>query len=437
MPKAINKTPSVKKGPKIEKAVSGFINKGFSDVSPKDSEIWNEIRKASSSIADLHGFHFMHTPAVESATFFEKALGKDKNFSDVHWYSIKSGAKERLILRPTGLFPILRSYITNHLGYFSSPLKAFFCGSSFIKTKTSDDEFEGEFNELGFTVIGDNDPVYDVEIIESMMHFLKLLKIKKTVLKINTNGCRTCRGQYQDKIRSFCVKQKDNLCKKCLRSGAFASFLACDDEKCKELRASAPIILDYLCQNCNNHFKSLIEILEEDNILYELDPNLIRGGNIWNRIVFSIYSQSGARLAVGGRFDYLAESFGGRAVPAVGGIVFLDRIAETLKMCANGGHKEKPKVFFIAIGDHAKKASVRLLTLLRDSGIGTIEALGKKSLKVQLKTAERMKVPMVLLLGQKEVYEESVIVRDMQTGAQETVTINQMTDIVKKRLKEM
>ncbi|KKU15750.1 hypothetical protein A3I34_01885 [Candidatus Jorgensenbacteria bacterium RIFCSPLOWO2_02_FULL_45_12] len=420
-----------------EKNIHDFSVRGFADIIPKDSDIWREIIKTGSLVAELHGFHYMSTPAVESAAFFEKVFGSDKKLTGGRWYSVFGAtARERLVLRPTGLFPMMRSYINHHLGYFSSPLKAFFYGKSFIREATDKLWPEGEFSEWGFAVMGDNDPIYDIEIIKSAAHFLKMLKIKKTVLKINATGCRACAGSYRDKIRTYWTREKQNLCKKCAVAQDFGRFLSCDEEGCRTRRESAPTILDYLCPNCNNHFKAVLELLEEDGLQYELDNYLILQENVWNRTVFSIFSQSGVCLALGGRFDYLSELVGGRSIPSVGCVVFTNRLAELLKSCPIET-KEKPKVFFIAIGDHAKKASGRLLAMLRDNGVGAIEALGKKSLRVQLKAAERMKVPVSLLLGQKEAFEEMVIIRDMRTGAQETVTMKKMIETVKKKMKEI
>jgi histidyl-tRNA synthetase len=431
----MNKKKNNNKIGKVRKSEGVFTLRGFPDLLPKDSPLWKDIWKAGNSIAELHGFHCANTPAVESAAFFEKVFGKDKKFSEKHWYTFMAGARERLVLRPSGLFGIIRSYVNHHLGYFASPLKTFFFGSSFVKEPWYFHETQGESREWGFSVLGDNDPVYDIEIIGVVISFLKLLKIRKVVLKINTNGCRTCRGAYREKIKSFYSKEKNGLCKQCAGTGDYFSFLKCAEEKCAGVRQSAPLVLDYLCQNCNNHFKTLLELLEEEGILYELDPHLIREGDMWNRLVFSVYAPTGQLLAIGGRFDYLFEAVGGRQVPAAGSVIFLDRVVDVMKglSCER---KEKPKIFFIAIGDHAKKASVRLIGLLRDAGIVSIEALGKKSLKMQMKTAERMKVPLTLLLGQKEAFDGTVIVRDMRTSAQETVVADHMVEVVKKKLKE-
>ncbi len=431
----MNKNNKEKKNTKVGKNEGIFVLRGFPDMLPKDSPVWKDIWKAGNSVAELHGFHCANTPAVENVAFFEKVFGRDRKFSTKHWYVFKAGSREHLVLRPSGLFGIIRSYVNHHLGYFASPLKTFFYGSTFIKEPWYAHEVAGESREWGFSVIGDNDPVYDIEIIGTVLSFLKTLKIRKTILKINTNGCRTCRGAYREKIRSFYGKEKQNLCKQCLRSGDYVSFLACAEEKCAGVRQQAPLVLDYLCQNCNNHFKTLLELLEEEGILYELDPHLIREGDVWNRLVFSVHAPTGQLLAMGGRFDYLFETVGGRQVPAVGNVIFLDRVVEFLKTLS-GERKEKPKIFFIAIGDHAKKASVRLIGMLRDAGVVSIETLGKKSLKMQMKSAERMKVPLTLLLGQKEAFDGTVIIRDMRTSAQETVVAEHMVEVVKKKLKE-
>ncbi len=408
--------------------------KNVLDILPKDGDLWKEIGRAMFGVAELHNFHFMETPVIERAEFFETKQNKEFPFKK-HLYIVK-GKGERLALRPNYILPFLRSYIDHHLGYFASPLKVFSYGQIF-SIKHSNEQEKNVSREWVFHVIGDNDPIYDVEIIHATLEVVKALKIKDASLLININGCRTCRGAYREKIKSFTGSKKGEMCSHCAHlceKDPFA-FFDCVSEKCAVVKKDAPTVLDYLCQSCNNYFKNLLELIEDNGILYELTPSLIRKSEGSNRLAFSVRSL-GIELAMGGRHDYISEMAFKRQIAAVGVSFFVDRIIQAIQLQGNQIlTKQKPKVFFIVVGDQAKKASVRLMHILRSSGVITMEALGKKSLKMQLKAAEKAKAPVAVLLGQKEVFEETAIIRDMDTGAQETVTFAGLVEGVKKKLK--
>lgn len=406
--------------------------KNTCDIHPKDGDIWKEIAKAVFGVAELHHFHFMETPTIERAEFFET---KQKDGAERGRPYIVKGKGERLAMRKDYTTPFLRSYIEHHLGFFSSPLKVFSYGQTF--SMKSEDEKNNVLREWVFHIIGDNDPIYDVEVIHATLETVKALKIKDTSLHININGCRTCRASYREKIKSFLNSKKGEICGQCMRKQDKDPFLflECVSEKCIEVRKDAPTILNFLCQSCNNYFKNLLELIEDNNIIYELTPSLIRKEDTANRLAFSVRS-GGIELARGGRSDYLAEKAFKKQVPAVGVSLFMEKLTQMIY--TQGCHilsKQKPKVFFIVVGDQAKKASVRLMHLLRSNGIVTMEALGKKSLKMQLKAAEKAKTSVSVLIGQKEVFEETAIVREMETGAQEMATFEGLVECVKKKLK--
>ena len=434
MPKT-KKVQAKKTASKKTRADFFRVADGMADILPKDEAWWREIWRAGFSISEYHNFHFIETPVIERLDLFVN--GADGVNSDIEKrlfvFSLKKG--ERVVLRPGGILPILRSYVEHHLGYFSSPLKVFSYGPMFRRHPGVDEVAVS--HEWGFQIIGDNDPVYDIQSITVVLDFLKSLKIKNTTLKINTNGCRVCRKSYQEKLKNYYVGAKSDLCSRCARMAEkdIASVFMCKEEGCIAVKERAPIILDYLCQSCNNHLKVLLELIEDNGILYESDPYLINDFDGFNRMIFSVRNPSGLELARGERYDYLLEAIGGRQIPGVGSLLLAENVIIAMQEQAGLRMRNKPKVFFIAVGDQAKKASVRHMSLLRSNGVVVIEMLGKKSLKTQLKFAEKTKAPITLLLGQREVFEESLIMRDMETGAQETIMAAEVVDRVKKKFK--
>ena len=362
--------------------------KGMSDVLPKDQAWWKAIWQVGQNISELHDFYFIETPVLEPAGLFEAGVGLTTDIVEKQMYVFKTKGGERVTLRPEGTAPVMRSYLEHHLGYFSAPLKVYYYGPMFRYERPQAGR-ERQHHQWGFEIIGDSDPVYDCQMILVTLDFLRALKIKDPVLKINTIGCRVCRPTYKQKLKDYYRSRKDKLCSDCVRRYEKnpLRLLDCKESGCQELRAKAPIILDYLCQNCNSHFRNVLELIEDNSIPYDPDPYLVRGLDYYNRTVFEVFAPGGTlSLGGGGRYDYLSELLGGRLMPSVGVALGVERIILAMKeqnLVPN--LKSKTKIFFVAVGDQAKKSSLKLIAQLRSAGVAVAENLGKKSLKAQLK----------------------------------------------------
>lgn len=438
--------PAVRKTAKRSANSSIFQSvKGMPDILPKEEGWWKAFREAGMRTAELHDFHFIETPVLEDAELFEKGVGAATDVVEKQMYTFRTKGGDRVALRPEGTAAVMRAYLEHHLGYFASPLKVFYEGPMFRYERPQAGR-ERQFHQWGFEVIGDGDPVYDAEIILATLALFRELKSPPLVVKINSMGCKVCRASYREKLRNYYRAREKKLCKDCTRRLDKNPFrlLDCGEKDCVALRTEAPIILDYLCQSCNTHFKSVLELVEENGIAYEPDPFLVRGLDYYNRTVFEVWSQGGGSLpagkagalAGGGRYDYLGEILAGRLIPAVGSAIGVERVLTFLKdAMPTPPRKDAPRVFFAAVGDQAKKASLKRMEELRRAGVPVAEALGKRSLKGQLKVADKLKVPLAFIFGQKEVFEGSIIVRDMVTGAQETLLLDKFVEAVKKRLR--
>lgn len=412
--------------------------KGMADLLPKDQEWWKAVWRAGDIVGELYDFYFMETPILEEAGLFEAGVGAATDIVEKEMYVFKTKGGDRVALRPEGTAAVMRSYLENHLGYFASPLKAYYCGPMFRYERPQAGRYR-QHHQLGFEIIGDNDAVYDAQIMLAVSAFFRELKIKDIKFKINTIGCRVCRPTYRQKLKDYYCSRKSELCKDCVNRYEKnpLRLLDCKNEACHALREKAPITLDYLCQACNTHFRSVLELLEDNGIVYEPDPYLVRGLDYYNRTVFEIeHGTSGNALGGGGRYDYLSELLGGRLMPAVGVAIGLERVIETMRaLNIIPRTKSKQKAFFIAMGDAAKKAGVKIIDRLRASGIAVSESLGKNSLHGQLKAADKLNAPLALIFGQKEMFEEMIIIRDMKTGAQESFVLERLVEEVKRRIK--
>lgn len=406
---------------------------GMVDILPREAHLWRDITQTLFTTADIHAFYRIHTSFVERRQIFscyEAEFGK--RLDDTVFSLHKGGG----VVRPEGSISILRAYAEHHLGHFSSPLKVFY----FFETVHRGEKREiFNHHELGFHVLGDTEPFYDIQVISAAIDFLRALKIKDACIRVNANGCRHCRATYREKVKKYLATRRGEFRAtdyKTLEKKPEALFTEFS-LKYSVIADEAPTLLDYLCQNCNNHFKALLELLEDNNIPYEPDPRLLRSSERWNRVVFDVVAgEKKVPLFSGGRYDHLAEVIGGRQIPAVGVSCIVGNLIHYLRESdIHPSARQRMKVFFIVVGDKAKKASVRHMNELRSNGIIVEEALGKQSFKAQIKIGEKSRAALVLIVGQKEAFENTVIIRHLESGAQETITGENLVEEVKRRLK--
>ncbi len=423
----------------VEKKSAFQVVRGMHDIVPKDGSAWMGVWDIGREVSELHDFTFMETPILEPAGLFEAGVGASTDIVEKEMFSFATKGKEQVVLRPEGTAPIMRSYLENHLAHFASPLKVFYAGPMFRYERPQAGRYR-MFHQWGFEVVGDQDPFYDAEIVLVTMAFLGALGLKGLKVKINTVGCKVCRPTYRKKLLQYYKANKKDLCKDCLRRQEEnpLRLLDCKTKECVALRGGAPIILDHLCQACNSHLRQVLELLENNEILYEPDPYLVRGLDYYSKTVFEVVTpEGGVALAGGGRYDYLAEMLGaGRGVPAIGSAIGIERILEyAASKKISIGKKDRNGVFFVVVGEEAKKRGLNQIEKLRRARVRVLESVGKKSMRNQMKAADKARARLALILGQRECFEETVIIRDMDSGAQETVPQARIVEEVKRRLR--
>lgn len=413
--------------------------KGMRDILPQNQFVWEKMRKEIREIADVYNFYRIDTPVVEYAHLYERPLGQVSDVVEKQMFIISTKGSDRLALRPEGTAGIARAYLQHGLSHLAQPLKLYYEGPMFRYENPQAGRLR-QFYQAGFEIIGsEDDPVYDVQIILSCYRFIESLRIKNLRVEINSIGCRVCRLNYRRKLLDYYGDKEKKICEDCRRRLKINPLrvLDCKEEICQPVIKEAPIMLESLCNACNHHFKSVLENIDELAIPYHLNNHLVRGFDYYSRTVFEIFTEGFTpALAAGGRYDYLMEMIGGRTTPAVGGAVGLDRLVEVVKSREiNLDSKPKTKVFLIYIGEAAKKKSLSVMESLIAAGVRVRESLGKDSLRAQLKLADKLSSPLALIFGQQEVFEQSIIIRDMKTGAQETVPLTKVAQAVKKKLK--
>jgi histidyl-tRNA synthetase len=441
MPIKIPRAPK-KQAPKVKQKTSKkFLfqsPKGMHDILPSDFLYFDKVQKSLLKSASFYGFERIETPILEDIKLFERGTGLTSEVVGKQMFVVKTKGKEVMALRPEMTPGVLRAYIQNGLSYTFHPGKFYYFSPLFRYEQPQHGRFR-QFYQLGFEVIGSDDAVYDALVILATLRILSDLKLKNVTLKINSIGCKTCRSAYVKKLKDYYKDKISKMCRDC--SKRFVDnplrILDCKQEKCQPFKAQAPWSLDYLCSSCKNHFKSVLEYLDEVKVPYLVDYTLVRGLDYYSRTVFEVFVEGlDFALGGGGRYDYLSETLGGPKMAAVGAACGVERIVEALK---NQGisslPRNKSRVFLVYMGDQAKKKSVGILETLYDAGIPTKEAFSKDSLKAQLKAADKEGADLALILGQQEAFEDVIIVRDMKSGTQETIPISKMVEAIKKRLK--
>jgi len=419
---------------------------GMRDILPEDQKYFKKIYDTVSEIADFYGFGKIDTPILEETELFSRGIGLTTDVVSKEMYTLKTKGGDNLSLRPEWTAPIARSYIENGMQSLPQPIKLWYFGPCYRYERPQADRYR-QFWQFGFEVLGEKNSVIDAQIIQIFYNILKELKFKNLIVEINSIGDSNCRPYYKKLLSNYYKSRENSLCADCKRRAKdnILRLLDCKEEKCQPIKTEAPQIIDHLCEECHSHFKEVLEFLDEIELPYNLNPHLVRGLDYYTKTVFEIFFESESEkkeeivrnaLAGGGRYDKLVKLLGGRDTPASGAAAGVERIIKLMK--AQGvslGKEAETQIFLAQLGSLAKKKSLRLLEGFRKSKIKLEESFGKDSLKSQLNRADKVGAKYTLILGQKEALDGVVIIRDMSSGNQEIVKIDQAVAKVKNKLK--
>jgi histidyl-tRNA synthetase len=415
--------------------------KGMHDILEENWEYFNRIFEVAESFANFYNFERIETPVLEEEELFTRGIGLATDIVQKEMFTLKTKGGDHLALRPEGTAPVVRAYIQHGMQTLPQPVKLWYFSQFFRYEHPQAGRFR-QFWQFGFEILGEQNPALDAQVILIFYKILKELGFENLVIKINSIGDSFCRPYYKKALVSYLKHKVHALCTDCKRrlKENPLRVLDCKQDRCRQIVSQAPQILNYLCEGCKNHLKSVLEFLDELQLPYNLDPYLVRGLDYYTKTVFEIFEESekgkaiGA-LAGGGRYDNLAKILGGGEVPAVGGAAGVERIIELMKEKQVKLSKErKPKIFLAQIGDLAKKKSLKLIEEFREEKIPIYESIGKDSLKAQMKLADKFGVRYVLIFGQQEALNDEILLRDMETGKQKKLKLKNLIKEVKKIL---
>ena len=422
--------------------------KGMRDILPEDQKYFRFIHKKSDSLLEYYGFERIETPILESVDLFLRSIGEASDVMEKEIYNFKTKGGDVLALRPEGTAGAVRAYIENGMSVWPHPVKLSYWGPMFRHDQPQHGRYR-QFHQLGIETIGDSSEGVDAELIFLGYKLLDMLGLDNYNVHINSLGDSNCRPSYIKALKEYYKNRSKKLCSTCKNRFKTNTLrlLDCKEAECVELAKEAPQIVDFLDEECKRHFKHVLEFLDEAKVPYILNSRLVRGLDYYTRTVFEFLPEDnpsnplgqGSQSAViaGGRYDKLVEILGGSKTPAAGWAMGIDRVALSLKEknISIPDSTPKPKVFLVQLGEAAKRKSLNLYESFRRAGIETKSSIGRDSIKSQLRIANRLGVRFALIFGQKEALDGTTILREMETGVQETVPLGKIVDEVKKRLR--
>jgi len=430
---------------------------GMHDILPEEQRYFQRIYNVCENIAKFYEFEKIDTPIVEAAELFSKGIGLSTDIVQKQMYAFKTKGGDFLALRPEITAPVVRAYIEHGMFNLPQPLKFWYWGPCFRAEKAQFGRYR-QFWQFGFEVLGEESPALDAQIIQIFYNILEELRLKNLIVEINSIGDNQCRPYYKKLLASYFRGREAALCSDCKRrlKENPLRILDCKEEKCQRVKVQAPQMLDHLCEECHNHFKEVLEFLDEIELPYRLNPYLVRGLDYYTKTVFEIFSEfipglksstaplteegeekKTLALVGGGRYDALIRLLGGKDAPAVGASAGVERIIQIMKIKALKFPQEsRAKVFLAQLGSLAKRKSLKLFEDFREAKILVAESFGRDSLKAQLNRANKLGIKYVLILGQKEALEGTIIIKDMESGKQETLKMEKVVKEIKKRLKK-
>lgn len=411
--------------------------RGTTDILPVDQIYWQYIRNSIAEICPIYGYERIDTPVFENAGLFIRGIGEETDIVEKETYTFEDRGGDLLTLRPEGTASICRAYLEHGMRNLTQPVKLFYITQIFRYERPQAGRFRQHW-QFGFEAIGDADPALDAEVIDMAWSLYAKLGLKDLVVKLNSIGCRNCRPKYLKMLKAYFAEKVDHLCADCQRRAERNTLrlLDCKNENCIPLAEQAPKSYDHLCSECGEHFDLLQRYLSILDLSYEADHRLVRGLDYYTKTVFEI-QPPGARgaqstIGGGGRYDDLIEELGGKAVPAVGFATGFERMILNLKnqdviIPSLSG----PAILIAFMGQEAKHQAMEYAARIRREGINAILAFGNRSLKAQMRQANALGVKHTVIIGEDELKDGVVMLRDMHGGDQQRLSFNEVLNLLR------
>ncbi|MGA1847461.1 histidine--tRNA ligase [Deferribacter abyssi] len=409
--------------------------KGFRDIFGKDTFYWQLIEDKFRNYFSKFGYEEIKIPILERTDLFVRGIGETTDIVEKEMFTFQDRDGTYLSLRPEGTASVVRSFIENKLYEPPSIRKYYYYGPMFRRERPQKGRFR-QFYQIGIEAFGSVSPLLDAEVIYILYTFLNSFDISEFLkLEINSIGCAECRSKYREKLVNYFEKYKSDLCNDCInRLGRNPlRILDCKVESCKIIVKNAPLILDFLCNDCAKHFNKLKDYLNVFEVEFAVNPKIVRGLDYYVKTAFEMVTDKlGASSAVGagGRYDGLIKALGGPDIPGIGFAIGVDRLVELVKIKRDMEYR-LVDCYIITFDEYVKEA-VSLLNILRTEGYNTTIGYDLGSIKSEMKKANRLNAKTVLIIGEDEVKNDVITLRDMDSGEQSHVTYDELLNKLEK-----
>lgn len=403
--------------------------KGTKDVLPKDVHKNQYIEATALDIASKFGYKEIRTPVFEHTELFQRGVGDTTDVVQKEMYTFDDKGGRSITLRPEGTAGAVRSFLENGLCNEALPQKVCYLTSCYRYEKPQAGRLR-EFHQFGVECFGTASPLADAEIIALAKSIFDTLGVRDLSLEINSIGCPKCRAEYHKALKEYFASRKDELCDTC--KGRLdrnpMRILDCKSPICHEIAQGAPVVIDYLCDECKEHFEKAQKYLDAQNIEYKINPQIVRGLDYYTKTVFEFVSNSiGAQGTVcgGGRYDGLVEELGGQHTASLGFAMGLERLM--LLMEAQGcefPQAEKPDLFIVALGEKATLKAIEIAKDMREEGFSALLDLNQRSVRAQMKYADKLGAKFNVVIGDNEVENKIAKLKNMQTGEETEINLD-------------
>lgn len=401
--------------------------KGTKDILPDEVFKWQYIEEKVKKIFENTGMKEIRVPVFEHTELFSRGVGETTDVVQKEMYTFEDKGGRSITLRPEGTAGVVRSYIENGMASMPTPIKLWYDMAMYRYENVQKGRLR-EFRQIGTEILGTSSYLADVEAIMLGVRIFEELNIPNVKLNLNSIGCPECRKKYQDALREFIRPNLDKYCDTCKTRYEKnpMRILDCKEKRCKEMNQGAPIILDYLCDDCREHFENVKTMLTKLGVDYEIDAGIVRGLDYYTRTVFEFVSEDdGLTVLGGGRYDGLVKEVGGQDTPAVGFAMGVERLLEVFDRYNKDLVKEKSMDLYIAnIGEKANDFATKLVLELRNAGVFVEKDICERSLKAQFKYADKNNAKFVLTLGDDEVEAEKARIKNMQNGEEVEIELD-------------
>ena len=399
--------------------------KGTRDLLPDESYKWQEVEEKVKRVLNSYNFKEIRVPVFEYTELFQRGVGETTDVVQKEMYTFEDKGGRSITLRPEGTAGVVRAYLENGMGSMPSPVKLWYNMGMYRYENVQKGRLR-EFHQIGAELIGSKSYLADVDIILMANEIFKVLNIPNIELNINSIGCPKCRAEYQKILREFIGRNLEEYCDTC--KTRFEKnpmrILDCKEKRCKELNQGAPMMIDYLCDECSEHFENVKSMLKKVNVDFKIDSSIVRGLDYYTKTVFeSVDGKTGLTVLGGGRYDGLVEEFGGTSTPAVGFATGVERLMEMYNENNENKLDKMPDLYILSSGEEENIKSLELSQGLRKYSFIIEKDIFERSFKSQMKYADKIGARFLLVIGENEIKSKSAKIKNMKTGEEKEINL--------------